>query len=278
MHHFEYTLRTADGLKLFGQGWEASDEPRAVVCLVHGLGEHSGRYAHLAKVLTQSDMSLMAFDLRGHGKSEGQPGHTPSIDAYMGDIELSLTQARRRYPGRALFLYGHSLGGLLVLNYELRCNPELNGVIASAPGLKTSLEEQPLKIALSLVLGKFFPRLSIPSGLETSQLSRDPQVVKDYEEDPLVHDRTTLGFARTMIPVLSWTFEHAATFSSPLLIVHGAEDKLAYPQGSCEFARALVGRCDLKLFEGLRHEIHNEPEQEQVFHYLLGWIEQKLAG
>jgi len=278
MNHFEYTLRTEDGLKLFGQGWEVSVEPQAVVCLVHGLGEHSGRYSHMAEVLTQSDISLMTFDLRGHGKSEGRPGHTPSMDAYMLDIELCLTQARRRYPGKALFLYGHSLGGLLVLNYELRCKPELKGVIASGPGLRTRLEEQTLKVALSLVLGKFLPRLSIPSGLETDQLSKDPQVIRNYIDDPLVHDRTTLGFARTMFPVLSWTFEHAGEFSSPLLIMHGSEDELAYPLGSREFASAVPGRCDLKMFTGLKHEIHNEPEQERVFQHLLDWIQQELTG
>jgi acylglycerol lipase len=278
MNHFEYTLKTGDGLKLFGQGWEASVEPCAVVCLVHGLGEHSGRYAHLAEVLTQSDISMLTFDLRGHGKSEGLLGHTPSIEAYMGDIDQCLSQARRRYPGKALFLYGHSLGGVLVLNYELRYKSELTGVIASGTGLRTSLEEQTFKKALSLVLGKFFPRLSIPSGLETGQLSRDPQVVRDYIDDPLVHDRTTLGFARTMIPVLPWTFEHAGEFSSPLLIMHGSEDKLAYPRGSREFASAVPGQCDLKIFAGLKHEIHNEPEKKQVFQHLLGWIDQELTG
>src|SRR5919199_2405933 len=129
----EFGWRAADGVRLYGQGWQPQGEPLAVVCLVHGQGEHSGRYAGLAAALVEAGYAVLAFDLRGHGRSEGQRGHTPSYDAWLGDIARLLEEAGNRFPRRPRFLYGHSMGGNLVLGYALRrahADP-LAGVIAS---------------------------------------------------------------------------------------------------------------------------------------------------
>jgi acylglycerol lipase len=276
MHSFETQWQADDGVFLFGRGWEPEGKPRALVCLVHGLGEHSGRYQHVAAALTEAGYAVLSFDLRGHGRSGGPRGHIPSFEAFLRDLDRLFDQAQLRYPSQPRFLYGHSLGGILVLNYALRRKPEARGVIATSSGLRTALEEQKLKVALVRILGRILPSLTLPSGLDPKTLSHDPQVVKDYQSDPLVHDKISLGFARIMLDVIPWTFAHAHEFPLPLLLMHGTEDALAYPQGSEEFARRAGEKATLKLWPGLYHELHNEPQKQEVFKFLIDWLESHL--
>ena len=275
MKHFEFDWKTKDDLTLFGQGWEPEIKSQAVVCLVHGLGEHSGRYAHLGEVLTASGYALLAFDLRGHGKSQGRRGHSPSIEAFIDDIAHLLVEANQRYSNLPCFLYGHSLGGILVLYYALRRKPNLTGVVASAPGLRTALESQTTKVFFARVMGSLLPGLTIPSGLDPETISRDPAAVQDYINDPLVHDRLSLGLAKNLLQAIGWIFEHAGEFPVPLLLMHGTGDKLAFPAGSQEFTSLVPGDCTIKLWDGLSHEIHNEPEKGEVIAYLVGWLNNK---
>lgn len=275
MTHFEAGFQTQDNLHLYCQGWEPDGEARAVIGLVHGLGEHSGRYVHMANFLNQAGYTLLAFDLRGHGKSQGQRGHIPSFEAYMDDIDRLIEELSARYPDEPRFLYGHSMGGLLVLNYVLRRKPYLAGVVVTGPALRTSLENQTFKKTIVQVMGSLLPTMTIPSGLEAQDLSRDPRVVEAYRNDPLIHDATTLGWAKAMLPVLSWTMEQASDFPLPLLIMHGTQDRLNFVEGSQEFAQR-VPDCQLRLWENCYHEIHNEPEQEEVFTYLSEWLDSIL--
>jgi alpha-beta hydrolase superfamily lysophospholipase len=173
-------------------------------------------------------------------------------------------------------LYGHSLGGILVLNYVLRRKPDFVGVISTAAGLRTSLEEQTVKVTMARVLGALMPSVTISSGLDPTTISRNKEVVDKYVNDPLVHDKMSLGFGRLMLSVLPWTFEHAHEFSLPLLIMHGKEDKLGYPRGSEEFSGHVKQDCTVKLWDGLYHEIHNEPEQNEVLAFMIDWMNSQL--
>jgi len=273
----DWVWESSDDLEMFAQSWAPDENPKAVVSLVHGLGEHSGRYAHVGKVFTDAGFVLAGFDLRGHGKSGGPRGHIPSFEAFMDDIEGFQTQMNERFPGLPRFLYGHSLGGILALNYVLRRKPDFKGVISTGSGLRTALEEQTAKVAIARVLGTLMPNIAISSGLDPTTISRSSEVVDAYVNDPLVHDKMTLGFGKTMLSVLPWTFEHAHEFSLPLLIMHGTDDKLGYPRGSEEFAAHVQQDCTLKLWDGLHHEIHNEPEKTEVLQYTLDWVEAQLV-
>lgn len=277
MGHFEQEWQAQDGLKLYAQGWLPEAQPKAVVCLVHGLGEHSGRYAHLAEYLNQAGFAMLSFDLRGHGRSGGKRGHTPSFEAFMQDMDLLLAEAQNRYPEHPCFLYGHSLGGILVLNYGLRRQPSLAGVVATSPGLRTALEQQAAKVRLAKILGVLLPELSMPTGLDASGLSHDPEVKKRYLEDPLVHGVATLNMAKTTLAAIQWAFEHAHEWRLPLLLMHGSQDPIAFLRGSQEFAEKAGDRATLKVWEGMYHETHNEVDKDQVFAYLLGWLESRLA-
>ena len=282
-----YNYQTVDGLSLFGQEWTSVHSIKGVVCLVHGLGEHSSRYTHVAQALTEAGYNLLAIDLRGHGRSGGKRGHAPSFEAYMQDIDYLVEDARRRYPGQPLFIYGHSLGGLLALNYILRRQPALAGVIVSAPGIRSLLLTQKVKVTLVRSLGVILPTLSLPTGLDATLLSHDPQVVHAYQHDPLVHGVTTLAMARANIEAIPWMLKHAREMRAPLLVMHGSADCLVYPEGSRELVGLVSGSVPvgasrpadvtLKIWDGAYHEIHNEPDKAQVLAYLINWLNAHLS-
>jgi acylglycerol lipase len=278
MQHFEFGWQTEDRLWLYAQSWQPETEPKGVVCLVHGLGEHSGRYPHLAAFLNQAGYALLTFDLRGHGKSEGQRGHAPSCEALLDDISRFLTEATERYPDCPCFLYGHSLGGNLVIKYALRRYPQLAGVIATGPLLRTAFEPPAWKLTLAKIMRSLWPTLAMSNELDRQGLSRDPEVVRTYNEDPLVHDRLSARLGMDMLEAGLWALEHADEFPLPLLLMHGGADRLTSPQASRGFAAQAGERCTLKIWDGFYHEIHNEPEQGQVFGYLVEWLNGKLGN
>lgn len=278
MSHAEFEWKAADGLKIYAQAWEPETEPKAVVCLVHGLGEHSGRYAYVAATLNQGGYIVLASDLRGHGKTEGKRGHSPSFEAFMDDMALLLAEAAQRYPNLPCFLWGHSLGGVLVANYVLRRKPQLEGVVITSPGLRTSISNQKAKIGFARLAGKIIPEMSMPTGLDAKQISRDPEVVERYVNDPLVHGVATVAMAKYTIEAIPWAYEHASEWALPVLIMHGDADAIAFVSGSEEFARLIRQDCTLKIWPGLWHETHNEPEKDQVLAYALGWLDSQLSN
>jgi alpha-beta hydrolase superfamily lysophospholipase len=278
MKHYEMTWKAHDNLDIFAQAWEpVTAQPKAVACLVHGLGEHTSRYAHVAEAFGRQGIVLFGADLRGHGRSGGARGHISSIDDFMKDIDASLVQARQRYPDLPIILYGHSLGGIQVLYYGLTRKPDIKGVIATSSGLHTALEKQHLKIMMAKVLGALMPNTPIASGLDPTSISRDEKVVQAYINDPLVHDKITLGFGRIMTGITGWVLAHAGEFSLPLLLLHGKADVLAFPSSSTEVAAALKEKCTLVLWDDAYHELHNEPEKEEVFKTMTQWMDARLG-
>lgn len=278
MKAFESKFEGSDGLAFYVQGWEPDAQPKAVVTLVHGLGEHVGRYAHVGKALTDAGYVLVGFDLRGHGKTVSARGHFPSLNVVMQDIRQFFQFISQRYPDLPQFLYGHSLGGLLALTYAIQNKTGLKGVMVTGAALRSALQEQKAKIAMAKVLGTLIPAATIPSGLDATTISRDKAVVDKYVSDPLVHDKTSLGLGKAALTAIDVCFAHAKDFAYPLLIMHGKEDRLTYPSGSADFAK-LAGEKNkdvtLRLWDGLYHEIHNEPEQAEVFKVMVEWLDKQ---
>lgn len=244
-----------------------------VVCLVHGLGEHSGRYIHVAKALLQAGYVLLAPDLRGHGQSEGARGDAPSYAALLDDISALLAQAASRFPTTPCFLYGHSMGGNLVLNYALRHPEELAGVIATAPWLELAFAPPRSKLLLGRVLGRALPSLTIPNGLNTHHLSHDPAVVAAYVNDSLVHGRISARMGLALLASGCWALEYARSLQVPLLLMHGEKDRITSAEASARFARSVRGDCTYKCWEGLYHEIHNEAQSDSVLTTVISWLD-----
>jgi alpha-beta hydrolase superfamily lysophospholipase len=279
MSHIEFNRRSPDNLDFYFQGWEPAVPPQAAICLVHGLGEHTGRYAHVASVLNAAGYALLGFDLRGHGKSAGLRGHTPTYDTLMDDIGRLLDEAAARYPGKPQFFYGHSLGGNLVLNHALRRKPTIAGVISTSPGLRIAAPPPALQIALAKVMNRLYPAMQMPNGLALDGLARDPEVIRAYTSDPLVHNKISVRLATGMLAAGDWALAHAAEFPPvPLLLVHGTADSLTSPAATKEFATKVPGECTLKLWEGFYHETHNEPEKAKVLGFMVEWLRKHSAS
>ena len=285
MQHIEFTQQAPDGVQFYFQGWGPETPPTAIVCLVHGLGEHSGRYAHVAAALNDAGYTLFGFDLRGHGRSGGPRGHTPTYETLMDDIGRLLAEATQRYPGRPQFLYGHSLGGNLVLNYALRrCSgqalrrkPELAGVIATSSAIRTATPPPSSQIALAKIMNRIRPGMQMANGLALDGLARDPEVIRAYTGDPLVHNKISVRLALEMLQAGEWALAHAGEFPLPLLLVHGTADKLTSAPASQEFAAKVRGDCTLKLWEGFYHETHNEPEKAEVLAFMIDWLQKHTS-
>lgn len=248
-----------------------------MIALVHGLGSHVERLAPLAEALCAAGYVVAGFDLRGFGRSEGRRGHAPSLQAWFEDIAGFLAELGRRHPGVPQLLYGNSMGAVLALAFTAACRPPLAGVIAASPALRSRVAEQPLKLLLVRVLGHLLPTLPLDSGLDRSQLSRDPSVQASVEADPLCHRIVTTGWGRAMLQAIALVQAEAGRFPVPLLLLHGTADAIAYPSGSEAFAAAApAGRVTLRLWQGFGHELHTDPERDQVFECIVAWLDALL--
>ena len=268
-----FNFKTNDGLTLLGRVWQTTGKPRGVVNLVHGLGEHSGRYAHIAEALTKAGYNLIGFDLRGHGLSEGKRGHTPDYEHLMDDVALFMEKSNEFFGSdRPNFLYGHSLGGTIVLNYALRRKPKLNGVIATGPALRLSFEPPKFKLLMGKVMANLMPTFSMTNSMEYDALSRDAAIVQAYKDDVLVHYMISAKLVMELFDSGKYAYDHAADWTLPLLLMHGSEDQISSCPASEEFSQN-AGECvTFKKWEGYFHEIHNDFGKEEVITFMTHWL------
>lgn len=271
-------MKSSDGLNLFARFEEQADKNSPVVVLCHGMGEHSGRYLHVIRFFAERGLHVLAPDHRGHGRSDGLRGHTPSYEQLMRDVGLYIKTMADLFPGMPVILYGHSMGGNLVLNYTLRHDDErVVGVIASAPYLRLAFSPPAWKVKMGRLAAGLYPAFSQSTELETAAISRDPAVVKAYEEDPLVHERITAAFFVNVHDAGEWALQNAARMHLPTLIVHGTADRLTSVEASRDFASRAASLVTLKEYPGLYHELHNEPEKESVLHDVAEWLGKIIA-
>lgn len=275
MTHTEFSWQSKDGLKFYAQEWRPDGNIRAAVALVHGIGEHSGRYQHVAAYFNQHGLGVVAMDHRGHGRTEGPRGHG-SYDIIADDIEHLLKETADRYPGLPIFLYGHSLGGSLVLYYVLKRRPQLKGVICTSPGLIPPPQPK-AKIILAHVMSVLAPGFQVDTELDASGLARNPDVAKVYTADPLVHGKISARLGLDLMQDGLWIIDHASEFPLPLLLMHGSADCLADPKGSQLFASGVKGDITFRYLEGWYHELHNEDDKAVVLGEMVAWMDKHLA-
>lgn len=277
MIHQEGTFSGHGGLELYYQRWRPEGEVKATLAIVHGHGEHSGRYSNVVDWFVPRGYAVYAFDLRGHGRSAGPRGHVERWDEFREDVSAFLALVREREPGQPLFLMGHSMGGLIVLEYVLHYPQGLTGVIASGP-LLSQPGISPFLIKLSRVLSSLAPRLALKTGLDATALSRDPAIVEAYVNDPLVHSFATARLGTELAKAVEWTQTHAADLALPCLIVHGGDDRICLPEGSRVFFENIAfADKERQVYEGYYHEVFNEVGKEQVFAAVEAWMERHLA-
>jgi alpha-beta hydrolase superfamily lysophospholipase len=273
---------TADGLELHWQSW-APAAPGGLIVIVHGLAEHGGRYRETAEAFAARGWAVYAGDLRGHGRSPNVPGagrvHVRRFTDYFDDVESFIDQARADWPGLPLFLLGHSMGGLITLSYVLRSPAGLAGAVVSSPALGVHPDFRPpalLRLLVS-VLDRLAPRLRFPSDLDTAAISRDPAVVRAYLDDPLVSSRVSARWYAEILRAMAQAHADAPGLQVPLLLMQSGADRLVDPAAPARWARAApTDRVELVQWEGLYHEMFNEPEKPQVRRHALEWLQRRL--
>jgi len=263
------TLTTADGLELRVREWPRADA-RGSVLIVHGLGEHIGRYAHVAAHLNGWGWNAIGYDQRGHGTSEGARGALAQTDDLLRDLAMVIDAVRAKNPG-PLILLGHSMGGLVAARFVAERLRSVDALVLSSPALDIGMGG--LQKLLLAVLGPLAPNLAVGNGLKPAWISRDPAVVQAYESDPLVHDRVTPRLVRFMVDGGAYVLARAARWSVPTLLLYAGSDRCVAPAGSKAFAlSAPKAAVSVREFAPLFHEIFNEPEQREVFAVLGDWL------
>lgn len=280
MQHQTGHFRTHDELELYEQRWLPDSPPQAVIALIHGLGEHSGRYRDFATWFVPQDYAVYAFDHRGHGQSPGQRGHINDWAEFREDLRVFLERVQEQAPDVPLFLVGHSMGALIVLDYALHYPRGLTAVVASGPPLGRGDDVSPVLMFIGKVLSSFAPKVKMETGLKAESLSHDEEVVQAYRDDPLVHGAATPRFAAQMDTTMKRTMNAASEWESelPLLIVHGGDDPICPPEASARFFEQVSAQDkERHEYPGYLHEVFNEVGREKVLQDVQDWLEAHLG-
>ena len=260
---------TTDGTSLFTRAWPHED-PIGTVLLVHGVSEHTGRWGHVAEFLVAEGFEVFGFDQRAHGESGDGILDIEDFTLFVDDVADMMAAVRTE--GRPLILYGHSMGGLISVLHAVSAHPEPDLIVLSAPALVAEVPA-PLRLAAN-VLGRFAPKLAMATAVEKAHLSRDPDVGEAYVNDPLVYLKGTTRFGRLLFAAMDRARGAISRIKTPTLVVHGADDKLVPPRASA--ALAGVEAVERRVFPGLRHEMHNEPESAEVLGFISRWVKAHL--
>jgi alpha-beta hydrolase superfamily lysophospholipase len=257
------TLKTANGTQIFTQTWTPV-QVRGVAILCHGLGEHSGRYEHVAAHFNSFGIALLGYDHTGHGRSGGNRGHVPAYAQLMEELDLVFDLAHTSFPGLPIFLYGHSWGGNISLNYLIRQQPPVQAAIITGPWLLLPQSPPALQVFFGKLVKGIFPGFAQNTGLAANLVSRDPKEVEKYQKDPLVHGKISAATFFDTRDAAAFALERASEVKVPTLLMHGGKDGITDPEGSRRFAAQNPSHVTLKIWDGYYHELHNDIGKEEV--------------
>ena len=262
--------------QFYGQ-YFTPDTIQAIVLLVHGMGEHSGRYTEFViPQLLENNIAVITYDQFGHGKTSGKKGHNPGFEAVIDTVSKIKEKATTEIGDLPTFLYGHSMGGNVVLNYVLRKEHQFQGVIATSPLLRLAFQPPKWKLTAGKFMQKIAPSITMPSELDASGISRISEEVEKYKNDPLVHDKISPNYSLAFFESGEWAIEHANQLSTPTLVLHGTGDQITDYKASQEFVANSKGQASIKLFEGGYHELHYDLDRDEFMNTIIKWIKKHL--
>jgi acylglycerol lipase len=246
-----------------------------VILYIHGLGSHSGRLDHWAERFNARQVAFIAYDQRGHVRSDGKRGFPKHIRQMIGDVATMVEHVRATFPGFPLTLYGHSLGGNIALNHVIGSETQVDGLVTTSPWLR--LVHPPSKVLVSLVspLKAIAPGITLSNNLNAEDISRDKTEVDKYRKDPLVHDRISVGLFFSTYEAGNDALNNAQKVKFPFLIMHGTGDRITSHEASSELVKNASEKTTLKLWEGAYHELHHDPIREEVFDFIVNWMKQQ---
>jgi acylglycerol lipase len=272
----DFNIKLSNGQVLSGIIQSPGEETKAVIILVHGLGDHIQRYIQWADLFKKEGIGFAGVDLPGHGRSDGRRGNIKNYTLLGEMIDILISSCKQTFPGVPVYLYGHSLGGGIVLDYLIRKKPRIKGAIVTSPWLRLSFEPTKIKVVMASIMKNIFPGLIQPSGLNVSHISHDDSVIEKYKSDPLVHGKISVSLFHSAMNAAKHSLEHASELKLPVLLIHGSDDQICSPDGSREFA-GKTSMVELKIWEGGYHELHNEQFKDSLFKYILNWINRKTV-
>ncbi len=278
MKHQEGNFKGVRDAGIYYQCWLPEEEPKAVLLVVHGLAEHSGRYMNVVNRFVALGYAIYAIDHLGHGKSDGTRVYVDRFEDFTDTLKIFFDMMRKWQPGKPIFLVGHSMGALIGAVYLLDYQDELTGAVLSGPLAKIPASISSATIFAGKVFSKLMPKFGL-IGLEADGVSRDPAVVQAYINDPLVYTgKTTARLGSELIKSMRHITAEAARITLPILFLQGGADKLVEPEGA-QMLYDTVGSADktIKNYDGLYHEVFNEPEHDQVLGDLEAWLENHLG-
>jgi len=273
MQHQEF-FEEYQSYSLFGQYW-IPNGCKAMVLLVHGMGEYSSRYKEsVIPELLAKHIGVFTYDNFGHGNSSGKRGDCPGYDALLEVLDAMFLRVQGLKPKIPLFLYGHSMGGNLVINYVLRKAPEISGAILTSPFLKIAFKPPIIKMAAGRILHKIAPSVTLATGLEVKAISRNPKAIEQYKKDLQIHNKISPNFSFPVMDAGEWAIENATSLKKDVLILHGTGDRITSYKASKAFCDN-TEKASLELFDNGYHELHNDLEKDRFISTVIRWIQSK---
>lgn len=279
MKEREWGWTARGGNNVYACEWTPDAGPgsvEAVILITHGMGEHTGRYVHAAEWFAARSYAVLGFDQLGHGRTDGKRGHTDSYEDLLEGIDRMLEEADRRFPGKPKFLWGHSMGGNLTLNYALRRKPDVAGVVVLSPWLKLAFDPPALTVIAARLLEKVYPKFTNDRPFDPTHLTSDPEMLAKLREDRRGHGMITARFFFGVHRAGRWALEHAQELALPLLLMQGDADRVTSIAASRKFAERAGALCTFREWPGFRHELHNERGREDVFRVIDEWSRERM--
>jgi alpha-beta hydrolase superfamily lysophospholipase len=265
-------FKTSDNLALEVQEYILSDKPEKIVLIVHGHGEHAGRFQEVAAFLNQHGISVAALTLRGHGNSEGKKGHAPSLEQLLTDIEYFVRFVRVDYLNSDLYLYGHSMGGNIILNYlAADQSNEIKAGIATSPWIRLAFEPPKWKVNLGNWVADVIPGLIQSSGLKAEDISSIKEEVERYEKDQLIHSKISAKLFTSISAGGEHLIHNTHKFKHPVFLAHGQQDKIISHEATADFAKD-SNLFTFKSYPNSKHEIHHDVDFENLMHDIFNWM------
>jgi alpha-beta hydrolase superfamily lysophospholipase len=268
-------FQTQDGTTLHEKLWNAAGSPIGTVVLVHGYGEHIGRYEHVGQALSAGGFHVRGFDLRGHGQSGGARGYCERFVEYLDDLSQVVRRAREGQEALPLFLVGHSFGALISFRFCIERPQGIAGVMLSSPYFALKMHVPKVKLIAGQITSMIYGKMSLPSGLKGTDVSHDPQIIANYDKDPLNNKSATARWFTETSETQAWVLANASRFTLPLLLLAGAADPIADPQRAQEvFERVGSSDKQIALLSGQLHEIFNELEadRKETLQRVVSWL------
>ena len=278
MKHNENHFMNHLDQKIFFQSWLPEEDPVAAILIIHGLGEHSGRYMNVVNHFVPLGYAVYALDHPGHGKSEGTRVYIDQFDDFIQTVEILFYKIQKEQSGKKIVVLGHSMGGLIATHFIGKYQGQIAAGVLSGPAVKIPDNTPGIVVAMGKILSKLLPKAGVID-LDVEGISRDPKVVEAYQKDPLVnHGKTTARLGAELLSAMEKVPEIAANIKIPIIILQGSADRLVNPKGA-QMLYDLIPHDDkvLKIFDGYYHEVFNEPEHKQVLAIVEKWLEEHLS-